>query len=376
MSKTMDDLMSQVETMNMGLTSDEDLNTLFNSLSEVDVAYPGQTPPTVVTPSPSPAPEPTPAPAPAPAPQPAPMPEPAPQPQPQPALAPTQGEPSILDKVPDKFKGANVQETLLKAVKSYEELEAARAAEKEELARLQKIVSQLGTPSAPDKPIPLTPKSPAAVTSQANVDEIIPDSDYFDKPNEAVGKKTVQEINKNVPEMIVQKIREYHDWNMRQLVLRDFKKTHPDFDNYVQDVIGIAQARPDIDRLPADESLPILYDLAKEKAKIRIDEMRKNLGIVDTPPAPQPSPPPPTPQPVIDPVEMERRILTNIVAEIQKRKRAAGITGAEGTPPVNPVDRATPAPQVPTKTYSDEVFDRMLATKPKHPDEMLGTERK
>jgi len=361
----MDDLQSQVNDMQMGLTSDDDLQALFDGLPEVGTTEPVQAASAGDNPPTPPAPEPTPAPAPAPAPQPTPAPKPEPTPAPTPD--PTQGKPPVSD-VPDKFRDVDVQASLNKAVKSYEELEARHAAQEKELANLRKLVGQLTTGTTP-QPTPSVPTQ-VPVATPTVVDEEIPDSDYFEKPNEAVGKKVLQDLNKYAPELIAKKIMEYHDWNTRQMILRDFRREHPDFDNYVQDILQIAQARPDIDRLPPDQSLPMLYDLAKERARLKLETMKRDLGIPEITPAPQPAP---APAPSTE--EIAKMVQARLIEEINRRRRASGITGAEGTPPVNPQDRATPAPKPQEKTYGEEVFDRMMATKPKHPDDILGTAR-
>lgn len=370
MGKTIDDLMKQVETMHLGLTSTEDLATLFDSLPEVGstssdgepvVEVQQNNPPTPLAPESDHVEDRT---------QDLQTPKQSQQSQQYQADLQTpqrqaQGEPSILDQLPEKFKGANVQEALLKAVKSYEELEAARAAEQAELARLKQLVSTLGSTPVIDRPI-VPPQPGESVATDQHVFEEIPDSEYFERPNEAVRKRALQEIQKVVPELVTQKLREYHEWNHRNAVLRDFKREHPDFDNYVQDIIAIARTRPDIDQLPPEQSLPIFYNLAKEKARVKLENMKKELGLVD-----QPKTPPPQPQ--VDIAELEKRVAAKIFEEIQKRKRAAGIAGSEGAGPVSPTERVMTPPPAPQKTFADEVFERMLATKPKHPDDLLGT---
>jgi len=368
MGKTMDDLMSQVNTMQMGLTSDPDLQALFDSIPEVGEPVIEPAPSAVVEPPTPPAPAPVvsepvwePAPAPAPAPTPAPRP------------VEPQGKPVILD-MPDKFKSDDVQEALSKAVKSYTDLESQYATQAAEVARLKSMVGQLTTGTIPQAPISAT-QAPVAMPT-VPVEEI-PDSDYFEKPNEAVGKKIRQDafraIEPEVKQMVARSILEYHDWNTRQAVVRDFRRTNPDFDQYVQDIVALSQVRPDIDRLPPEQSLPLLYNLAKERSKLRIETMRKDLGIPEVLPTPTPTPAPAAP--AVDVATLTKQIRDSIIEEIQRRRRAAGSLGSEGTPSVSPVVRATPNAQPIQKTYSEEVFDRMLATKPIHPDDILGTAR-
>ncbi len=353
MPKTFEQLQKEVADMQFGLRSEEDLAALF-------------APDPVVAPEPQPVAQPTPVVV-----EPTPQPQ-APEPQPvTPAPEPVV-EPGILDTLPEKFKGKDVQEALQKAVKSYTDLESDYKKQTDELAKLQGLVSSVANapgvlaPTAPQnvRPNP-TPQRPFQGISQAELDEVIPDSDYFERPGETITKKTRQEAFKIANEIAAQRILEYHDWMTRQMIIRDFRKDHSDFDSLKPDMIAIAQARPDIDQMPPEQSLPILYNFAKERQKIQIETMKKTLGIPE--PVPQTTT---TVQQPVDQEQLKAEIMAKLVAEIQKRKNASGITGAAA--PVQPIDRAAPPVVAQPKTYAEEVFDRMLASGTKHPDDTLG----
>lgn len=355
--KTFDQLAAEVADMQFGLRSEEDLKALFNTEEPV-VAEPQpavQPTPAVVEPQVPQAPEPQPV-------------TPAPEPQAQPV------EPTILDALPERFRDKDVQGALQKAVKSYTDLESDFRKQTEEMAKLREIVSAVANAPgafAPTTQQPVRPSStmqrPVAVSPTIDLDEVIPDSDYFEKPGEAITKKTRQEALKVANEIVAQRILEYHDWMTRQNLIRDFRKDHPDFDSVKQDMIVIAQARQDIDQMPPEQSLPILYGLAKERQKLQIESMKKTLGITEVP---QPLSLSPV-QPPVDMEALKAEIIAKIAEEIKKRKAASGIAGS---PPatVQPQVRAEDMPVEKPKTYAEEVFDRMLASGSKHPDDILG----
>lgn len=356
--KTFDTLAKEVADMQFGLRSEEDLAALFSdgepAVVEPQLAEPPT--PVVVEPQIPQVPEPQ-------------LVTPAPEPQ---------VTPDILETLPEKFKDKDVQGALQKAVKSYTDLESDFRKQTEELDKLRGIVSAVAnTPviSSPTTPQPVrqptSVQRPAANTQGIDLEEVIPDSDFFEKPGEAVTKKTRQEAFKLANEIVAQRILEYHDWNTRQVLIKDFRKDHKDFDSVKNDMITIAQARPDIDQMPPEQSLPILYDLAKERQRLQVETWKKTLGI------PEPSvvqPVPPTPvvaQPTISVEQMKAEVLAQIAEEIRKRKAASGITGSSPATTA-PQVRATEKPVEKPKTYSEEVFDRMLASGSKHPDDLLG----
>lgn len=354
--KTFDTLAKEVADMQFGLRSEEDLRALFSQEEPVvEEPQPAEQPPPVVVEPQTPQ---------------------APEPQPvTPALAP-QVTPDILEALPEKFKDKDVQGALQKAVKSYTDLESDFRRQTEELDKLRVIVSAVAntpgmiSPTAP-QPVrqPTSVQRPGANTQGIDLEEDIPDSDFFEKPGEAVTKKTRQEAFKLANEIVAQRILEYHDWNTRQILIKDFRKDHKDFDSVKNDMITIAQARPDIDQMPPEQSLPILYDLAKERQKLQLEALKKTLGIPE-PGIVQPTPPAAA-QPAANVEQIKAEVLAQIAEEIKRRKAASGITGSSPATTA-PQIRAAEIPVEKPKTYAEEVFDRMLAAGAKHPDDLLG----
>jgi len=357
--KTLDQLASEVADMQFGLRSEEDLKALFG-VEEPVVVEPQQIKQPVAVEA---VPEPL-------TPQ-------APEPQPVVPAQAIQDTPDILETLPERFKDKDVQGALQKAVKSYTDLESDFQKQTEELDRLRGIVSAVAntpgiispTTQQPVRQHSSTQRS-AATGPVIDMDEVIPDSDFFEKPGEAVTKKTRQEAFKLANEIVAQRILEYHDWNTRQMLIKDFRKDHADFDSVKNDMIAIAQARPDIDQMSPEQSLPILYNLAKERQRLQVETWKKTLGIPE-PVVAQPSPAPAAAQPAVDMERLKAEVLAQIAEEIRKRKAASGITGSSPAT-MAPQVRAAEKPVEKPKTYSEEVFDRMLASGSKHPDDLLG----
>ena len=355
--KTFDTLAKEVADMQFGLRSEEDLAALFGDGEPVVVEPQPVEPPTPVVVEPQ-------------TPQ-------VPEPQPvTPAPAP-QVTPDILETLPERFKDKDVQGALQKAVKSYTDLESDFRRQTEELDKLRGIVSAVAnTPGilspTTQQPVrqPTSVQRPAANAQGIDLEEVIPDSDFFEKPGEAVTKKTRQEAFKLANEIVAQRILEYHDWNTRQVLIKDFRKDHKDFDSVKNDMIAIAQARPDIDQMPPEQSLPILYDLAKERQRLQVETWKKTLGIPE-PAIVQPTPAPVVAQPTTSVEQMKAEVLAQIAEEIKRRKAASGITGSSPAT-TEPQVRATEKPVEKPKTYAEEVFDRMLTSGSKHPDDLLG----
>jgi hypothetical protein len=140
-----------------------------------------------------------------------------------------------------------------------------------------------------------------------------------------------------------------------------FKVQHPDFVNYQEDMAFILKARPDLDKKA--ENLPMVYEMAKARHRARLDAMRKELGIptgtLPSTPAPAPSPAPST----ATEAELIEKAKAAILAEINKRRAASGITG--GVPPTSPQARANPTVTEVPKTVEDQIFDEMLGSGPK-----------
>ena len=357
--KTLDQLASEVADMQFGLRSEEDLKALFGGEEPVVVEPQPIEQPVAVEVVPEPL-----------TPQ-------APEPQPVVPAQAIQDTLDILEALPERFKDKDVQGALQKAVKSYTDLESDFRKQTEELDRLRGIVSAVANTPGISSPITQQPvrqspsvQRPAANTQGIDLDEVIPDSDFFEKPGEAVTKKTRQEAFKLANEIVAQRILEYHDWNTRQTLIKDFRKDHADFDSVKNDMIVIAQARPDIDQMAPEQSLPILYGLAKERQKLQVEAWKKTLGIPELATV-QPAPAPVAVQPAMDIEQIKAEVLAKIAEEIKKRKAASGITGSSPAI-IAPQVRAAEKPVEKPKTYAEEVFDRMLSAGSKHPDDMLG----
>lgn len=61
--------------------------------------------------------------------------------------------------------------------------------------------------------------------------------------------------------------------------------------------------------------------------------------------------------------ELVKKATAAILAEIQRRRSASGITG--GATPTSPVQRAEPAIKVQPTTVEDQIFNDMLVAGPK-----------
>lgn len=181
------------------------------------------------------------------------------------------------------------------------------------------------------------------------------DTTFFEKPSAMSRKIARQEL--------AQGIAAYHkalvDSQTKVKFVEDFKASHPDFETYREDMSYVLRARPDLDKNYA--SLPMVYEMAKQRYKIRLDKMRADLGITE--PTPQVTTPAAPVTPQVDEAALIEKVKNVIAEELRRRKAAAGITG--GTTPVSPSTRTEPVVRTTPQTPEEVIFDEMLRSGPK-----------
>jgi hypothetical protein len=250
--------------------------------------------------------------------------------------------------MPEKFKDVDDVTSTKKLVKSYADLEAELKKEKEERGNLDRMVQNLSTP-----PVSTEPVVPIVPTVE---DEDVDDSLFFEKPKEAtmrVSKKVASEV---AAAMLIAYHNALTEASRRVQYVEAFKAQTPDFNEYREDIASILRARPDLDKKA--ENLPMVYEMAKSRYRARLDKMRKELGVAPV----EPTPPAPI-QVTMTNEELVEKAKAAIIAEIQKRKAASGITG--GVPPQSPTERGTPVVTLTPKTPEDAIFEEMRDSGPK-----------
>jgi len=324
--KTLDDLAKQVIDSQAGLMSVEDLKVFFEDVPPAQAPI-NQTPVGPVS---------------APAPQ-------ASTEPPAPIAEPVVSQPNILESMPEKFKDADAKTSVDKLVKSYAELEAELIKERGEKERLDNIVQTISNQTIPSVEDTVQPQ--IGLPDQDDVEESL----FFEKPKEA----TTKVASKVAAAMLIAYHNALTEAQKRVQYVEQFKATHPNFNTYRDDMAMILKARPDLDKRV--EALPMVYEMAKARYIARLDKMRKELGIQ---PEPIPVPPVPIPAPTaMTEAELIEKAKVAILAELQRRKAATGITG--GVTPINPVDRAQQIVTQQPKTQEDAIFDEMMGSGPK-----------
>jgi hypothetical protein len=278
--------------------------------------------------------------------------EPAPAPTPSapavtPAQAePAQGQPDVLNLIPEKFRAGDVPTSLSNIAKSYADLETELKKQKDETANLNKLVQSFieKGPEASPAPIP-TPRD-------ADVD----DQTFFERPTEAVKKIAAQ--------MAAAQIIAYHAATERQKYVEAFKTSHPDFESYREDIMAILKTRPDLDK--DERNLPMVYELGKKRYVERMSMMRRELGLESTPT--------PTPVSTVDVDAIKKaayqEALANITDQINKRKAASGIQGASSA--VTPDTRVQPRVKEQALSPDEQIMQDMLNSGPKKLSLNLG----
>jgi len=340
MPKTLEELAKQVEQGQSGLQSLDDLVALFAE-EPIPAQTPTPEPPVVAAPAPSTAQ--------------------APNPQVTPPVNSGQGEPNedILKRVPDKFRDKDLPSSLEKTVNSYLALEQESTRTKEELLRLRELVENLSRPVPASNQL-MQPNAQVA-TPQEGADDFadIDDVSVLERPKELI----LRMVDKRAAQIAAAAVGQYHQMQVDQLrrsqIIEQFKAAHSDFDTYVDDMRAVIQARPDLNQ--RTDSLPVIFDMAKERYRKRIETQRTQLGIVDH-----------TPQQLFT-EEMKQSLLVEatekakreILEEVRKRRAASGTL--PGSTPNTMQSIVEEKPKDKPMTYEEKVFNDMMTSGPNKP---------
>ncbi len=321
-AKSLEELEQLVTDTQLGLASDKDLMALFED--EVPAAQPvqqAQPAPAVVEPQQAPA-----------------------TAQPASAEKPVEGEPNPLDFIPEKFRDKDVPTSVAKMSKSYDDLEAEFRRQRETVNKLEGLVRGLAE-TRPAAPQPV--QVPAA---QVEPEEEFDDASYLEKPKETITKTAQREAAK----IVVTALKSYHEYKTRQQAVEDFRRAHSDMDQYRDEMLTVIKDRPDLDQNP--NALPMIYELAKQKASNKLSTLRTSLGVPDNPPITHEEI-----QRLID--EGTKKKMAEFLEEVKKRKNASGTLGG-GTPtPV--IQRGQETSRETPLSPEDQLFQDMLASGPK-----------
>ena len=253
--------------------------------------------------------------------------------------------------------------------KTYEELMEAFAKQKEELEELRKLVllqSNLPYGMQEQKG---EQKDQKTEFRFPEIDEI-KDTDILDNP-----KETLLKIIPKVADAIAAKrVLEYHDWLTRQTAVETFRATHPDFDELRNDMIAIAQANPQLNKMHPAQGLPILYEMAKAKRRLNKSETSQATSQVS--PMSQANQVQERPREIKETKDvkearsdaellsnLKKEILRELIGEIKKRKEASAASSAmRESVATNPQERLEGPPQ---ESPEEEIFRRILNAGPK-----------
>jgi hypothetical protein len=321
--KSLDDLIKQVADTGMGL-SPQDLDALLNETvaTPTSTQQPAAAGGTTAIPSPATTTEPT----------------------------PPKVEPNIQEFLPEELRDADARSSAKKVTKTIADLKDALRKREEELAALQSL-AQVPPPQAWNQP-----SVPAPVPGKPDDEDEADDSAYWEKPRETVTKQATK-IAAQVAATMLEK---YHQLQYRQRQIEEFSRNIPDFELYREEMATLARQRPDLENHP--NALHILYSAAKQRAGLKADMLRKQLGLEATP-KPQGNPPEEPKAPAQTEDQLAEKIKAKILAEIEKRRAAAGLAG--GTNPTRPGDRVEDKGKTTPKTYDEEVLEAMLGAGPK-----------
>lgn len=268
--------------------------------------------------------------------------EPAPAPTPSaPAgtptnVDPTLGQPNVLDLIPEKFRASDVPTSLSNIAKSYSDLESELKKQKDETAQLNKLVQSF------------IEREPVQQSQQVQPKPVeVDDSEFFERPTESAKKIAAQ--------MAAAQIIAYHAAVERQKYVESFKASHPDFENYREDIMAILKTRPDLDR--DERNLPMVYEMGKQRYNARMSTIRKDLGLES-----QQSQPSSVDIETVKKLAYEQA-LAKITEDLNKRKAALGIQGA--SPAVAPNARIQPRVTEQQLSPDDQLIQDMLNSGPK-----------
>lgn len=243
-----------------------------------------------------------------------------------------QEQPSNINELlPEKFRDADPKQSISKIANSYAELEKELHKKSEDLSRLSKYVQELINKSPKTQPMPQQGQTP---DDNSNWD--------WEKPRDEV-RKLITEI---VPQIVLAGIQQYDTYATKRQIIDEFKKQHPDVDNYRSEIAEVLREHPELDS--DSNALPRIYELAKEKSQSKYKKVAEQMGIVDEDKL------------LAKAVELAK---SKILEEVRQRKAASG--ALPGSTPVTPTERmATNQPQKPL-TPEEELFRQMLESGPK-----------
>lgn len=276
-----------------------------------------------------------------------------------PAPAPTTGQPNeLLNILPEKFRGDDPKSGVTKLAQSYGEAEAELARNRQELSQLKDYVQRMLHGQQPQQ----QPTQPQANPQQPGLPELpeLPKQDgeedditFLEKPRAESRKEALRVLMTEGPKVIAHMLNRYDTIKTRQMIVDEFKRTHPDFDLYREELMVVFRENPWLDQ--DITMLPRAYEMAKEKFAAK---QRGSVSPTVTTPNPQPT----APQSAVDIEKLKAEIKAELLEGIRKRKSAQGVTG--GSAPVVPQQRVVENPRQQPATEEDKIWDAMVNSGP------------
>jgi hypothetical protein len=175
------------------------------------------------------------------------------------------------------------------------------------------------------------------------------DISFLEKPRAEARKEALRVLMNEGPKIMAHMLNRYDTIKTRQVIVDEFKKTHPDFDMYRDEMMVVFRENPWLDQ--DITQLPRAYEMAKEKFAA------KQRGVSPTTPATQ------TPsQPAVDVNALRASIKAELLEEVRKRRAAGGVTG--GSAPVTSQQRSNENPRQQSATEEDRIWEDMMNSGP------------
>jgi len=273
-----------------------------------------------------------------------------------PAPTPTTGQPNeFLNILPEKFRGeTDPKNAVSKLAQSYGEVESELSRNRQELSQLKDYVQRMLAGQQPTQ----QPTQSAAQPTQSGLPEMpeLPKQDgeeddisFLEKPRAEARKEALRVLMNEGPKIMAHMLNRYDTIKTRQVIVDEFKKTHPDFDMYRDEMMVVFRENPWLDQ--DITQLPRAYEMAKDKFAA------KQRGVSPTTPAAQTHS-----QPAVDVNALRASIKAELLEEVRKRRAAGGVTG--GSAPVTPQQRSNENPRQQPATEEDRIWEDMMNSGP------------
>lgn len=256
-------------------------------------------------------------------------------------VPPSLDKAALLELLPEKFRGEDLDESLKKLTGAYSEVESAHGSTTQELAQATRILKGLGQQYAPKPAAPPTvPAAPAAAPTapvqpamsaeeEQALNAILQDVDILADP--VTPLKNVYLLAKRVAQQEADaRVLHYDAVRNRVDQFNRFKAEHPDLDSHRNEMLEVLQANPHLDN---PESVELVFNKAVEikqarqviQTKETAEQVVSNEQFTDFLKKRE--------------VEIEERVRKELEAKIQQGQAVKGTLESGSTMTVTPKDK-------------------------------------